>query len=94
MDNEQQQEIVKQIDAASYVRIQELEDNPYLIQGNFDTDHLLKIHAYIFQDAPEADADFSEKKISPGKIRPSSHSGQFGKVRKLENDDTEYIVKY
>ena len=47
-------------DILSFARIKDIEYNSSIITGEFDSKHLQKIHAYIFQDSPE---------LSPGKFR-------------------------
>lgn len=37
----------------SFARISDLLDNPSLVPGRFDDQHLKDLHAYIFQDSPE-----------------------------------------
>jgi len=85
-------QIIKdQIDAASHVRIRELERNPTLVPGNFDKKHLLRIHGYIFQDASDIDADFSKTEIKPGQLRSSSPTAWM-KERKLEDEGTPTLT--
>lgn len=62
-------------------RLIELYANP--IQGNFDTEHLKAIHAYLFQDLPE---------YSPGITRDNERS--WVKHRTLEGERVAYDVPY
>jgi len=70
-------------DIKSFVRIKEIEYNPDLVSGNFDSMHLSKVHAYIFQDSPE---------LSPGKFRHDTEN--WFKKRQLENEKLCYSVPY
>ena len=84
--------IAEAIDEAAYYRIQELEDNPALVAGNFDLKHLLEIHRHIFQDAPNIDAEYSKAEIMPGQLRPEVE--RWSKKRQLEVSAVSYYVDY
>lgn len=58
----------------SFIRITEILDNPDLVKGSFDVQHLKNLHAYIFQDSPEH---------KPGFIRSNTKTLWF-KDRELE----------
>ena len=70
-------------DIKSFVRIKEIEYNPEIVEGNFDSMHLSKVHAYIFQDSPE---------LSPGKFRHDTEN--WFKKRHLESEKIFYSVPY
>ena len=63
-------------------RIRELSIKP--IEGKFDTEHLKKVHAYIFQDLPEH---------QPGKTREDTDSS-WSKRRLFEGSQQGYPVHY
>jgi cell filamentation protein len=63
-------------------RIRQLHANP--VQGNFDTDHLKAVHAYIFQDLPHH---------RPGVTRDDT-AETWIKHRALENSRAAYDVPY
>lgn len=70
-------------DIKSFARIKEIEYDNSLISGEFDSKHLQKIHAYIFQDSPE---------LSPGKFRHDTEN--WFKRRQLESEKIQYSVPY
>lgn len=70
-------------DIKSFVRIKEIEYNPKIVEGNFDSMHLSQVHAYIFQDSPE---------LSPGKFRHDTEN--WFKKRQLESEKIYYSVPY
>ena len=51
---EEEIELIKsQIDKFTKSRIWELEDNPNLVKGNFDVQHLKSVHGFILQDSTQ-----------------------------------------
>ena len=50
----------------TFIRLQELQNNP--IKGNFDFEHLLKIHRYIFQDIYEWAGKIRTVEIGKGNL--------------------------
>lgn len=70
-------------DIKSFARIKDIEYNSDIISGEFDSKHLQKIHAYIFQDSPE---------LSPGKFRNDTEN--WFKKRQLETEKNQYSVPY
>lgn len=70
-------------DILSFARIKDIEYNSSIITGEFDSKHLQKIHAYIFQDSPE---------LSPGKFRHDTEN--WFKKRHLESEKIKYSVPY
>ena len=85
-------EIEAAIEQHAASRIAELDVNP--IKGNFDKEHLLKIHGYIFQDAPKIDAEYSKEFVRPGEVREIPVGGMWEKNRVLEGAETGYSVFY
>lgn len=82
LNNDSDQKLSEEL---SFFRIKEVLRNPSLVTGNFDSEHLKNLHAYIFQDSPEH---------KPGVVRKDEKDMWF-KEREMESytDSSGNLIK-